>query len=174
MTDWANLGDKVKLSSIFHSLGIATIFLTAFSFGGGIAGAVPDWSGQAYGKASKEISQYGYTAAIASVVGDQVPLDDCLITRSSKASKLNSSGRSPGTEILLHLDCFGKLAEPGKPGNSAASPEGRQTKNDLLQLEYFNINPDKCAKPLDVYCKMMCTKYLDHCSAAVQHAIAAF
>ncbi|MCV7345439.1 hypothetical protein [Mycolicibacterium rhodesiae] len=170
----ANLGEKMRLRFGFGAINVTGILLMGLFFGAGIAAGSPDWSGQTYSHAAEDIPKWGYKVAIAGVIGDQLPLDDCIVTRSPKAIKLDSSGRSTTSQISLYLNCNVKLAEPGKPGNSAASPEGRQTKNDLAQLNYFNDNPEKCSAPLDQYCKVMCNKNLDHCSAAVQQAIASF
>ncbi|WP_431238730.1 hypothetical protein ACQ86B_02445 [Mycolicibacterium aichiense] len=92
------------------------------------AAAGPDVTGYTYAKATETISAWGYAAVISSVVGDQLPTSDCIVTSSGMASNLDSSGRSRGKQVLLNLNCNQTLAGPGKPGNSAATPQGRQAK----------------------------------------------
>lgn len=118
-----------------------TATLAAVAFSAGVAGASgPDLSGQTYGKAAEQLKGWGLTPVIASVVGDQLPTDDCIVTSSTRASNLDSSGRSRGPQTLLQLNCNQQLAEPGKPGNSAASPAGRQMKS--LQQQGTKLGRD--------------------------------
>jgi hypothetical protein len=64
-------------------------------------------------------------------VGDQLPTTQCRVTGSRTANTLDSGGfSSGGGRILLDLNCNAELASPGNPGNSAASPEGRQAQED--------------------------------------------
>lgn len=89
-----------------------------------------EYAGQTYGEASQAIQQSGGTDTIATVVGDQLPTSQCRVTGSRSASSLDAGGNSPGGRVLLDLNCNTDLASPGNPGNSAASPQGRQTQED--------------------------------------------
>lgn len=109
--------------------------IAAGLFGVGMAAAAPpNLSGQTYGKAVEQIKSWGATPVIATVVGDQLATDDCVVTNSAKASNLDSSGRSRGSQILLNLNCNAVLAGPGKPGNSAATPEGQAALADANKI----------------------------------------
>ena len=50
------------------------------------------------------------------------------MTGSRNASFLDSSGNNPGGTVLLDLNCNDTSAFNGHPGNSVATPEGRQLK----------------------------------------------
>lgn len=92
-----------------------------------IAHADNEYAGQTYGEAQQAIQQAGGTDTVATVVGDQLPTTQCRVTGSRSASSVDPSGFSTGGgRILLDLNCNADLASPGNPGNSAASPEGRQ------------------------------------------------
>ena len=96
----------------------------------GFAHADNEYAGQTYGEAQQAIQQAGGTDTIATVVGDQLPTTQCRVTGSRTAGFLDSSGNNPGGRILLDLNCSAELANPGNPGNSAASPQGQQTLED--------------------------------------------
>lgn len=117
---------------------VAAAFLIASTFGAGVAAASgPDLSGQTYGKAAEQISSWGWKPVIASVVGDQLPTDECIVTSATKSNSLDSSGRPRAGSFLLHLNCNQALASPGKAGNSAATPEGRKMKQQEATAENF-------------------------------------
>ena len=97
-------------------------------FGGGTSAAIQDLTGMTYGKAAEQVKSWNWTPVIASVVGDQLALDDCIVTSSGQAANKDSSGRSRGGQLNLNLNCNAPLAAPGKPGMSAASPQGREVK----------------------------------------------
>jgi hypothetical protein len=63
------------------------------------------------------------------------------------------------------------LAAAGKPGGSAASPEGRTTKKELGYLEWFNEDPSKNCASIVAYCKLLCNKYADSCSTGLQDLV---
>ena len=113
------------------ALSLGTVALGAASitfFGAGVA-AADDYSGKSYSDAASAISGAGQKAVIAAAVGDAVSQSDCVVTRSQKAPWLKGDNFSPVTDtVLLFLNCNAKLATPGTPGNSLASPEGRAEK----------------------------------------------
>ena len=142
------------------------------AFGGGVAAAAgPDPTGKTYSDAAAEIKAWGWKATIATVVGEQSAIDDCLVTSSRKAGFVDSSGRGRGQEMLLNLDCNAKLAAPGNPGNSAASPEGRAAKKELGALAWFAEDPEENCAPTANYCKQVCKKYSESCSPELQQFV---
>jgi hypothetical protein len=112
-------------------LGLGAVALSAASvtfFANGLAHA-DDYAGQTYSDASSAISKAGNKAVIAASSGTQLSQGDCVVTRSQKAPWLKGDNFSPVTDtVLLYLNCNAKLAAPGVPGNSLASPEGRAEK----------------------------------------------
>ncbi|WP_163748644.1 hypothetical protein [Mycolicibacterium helvum] len=146
--------------------------IAATSFGSGLAAAGPDFSGMTYGQAVEKISSWGSKAVIASVVGDQLAMNDCVVTSGSKATNLDSSGRSRGSEFLLHLNCNQALAAPGKPGNSVATPEGRKVHKDMVAIAYINEHPDNCDSAVS-WCQSLCDKYPGSCSNDLLNHLAA-
>jgi hypothetical protein len=141
--------------------------------GTGLAAASgdPNLSGETYAKASQDIKGWGATAVIGTVVGDQVETDDCIVTRSRKPGYRNSSGTQDTSHIVLDLFCGASLAQNGKSGNSAASPQGRQEQRNLQGIEWINSDPKNCAG--QSWCKTLCDKYAGKCSQAVLDFIAA-
>ncbi len=153
------------------SIGAVCAATAAFAlFGAGTASAINEYAGMTYDKASEYISQSGMTATIATRTGEALATGDCMVTGSRTASFLGSSGFSSGSQVLLYLDCNKTLAEPGHPGSSAASPEGKQVKQQISDLEWLNENPDQCSTYAD-YCKQLCDEYASKCSAEIQSAV---
>ncbi len=101
--------------------------------GAGVASA-DAYAGQTYSAASSAISSAGKTAVIASSSGNQLSQANCIVTRSQSAPWLKGDNFSPVTNtVLLYLNCNAKLAAPGVPGNSLASPEGQAEKAAEVQ-----------------------------------------
>jgi hypothetical protein len=147
---------------------VGVLLVTTGLFGVGTAAASgPDVSGETYGKASSKLSGAGWTPVIASVVGDQLATDDCIVTSSAAASNLDSSGRSRGSQMLLNLNCNQSLAAPGKPGNSAASPEGKQAKvmQDLAGKLSRTFDAET-KQGLDHYC----SDHSDYCTSVCKQS----
>lgn len=59
-------------------------------------------------------------------VGSGAELDDCIVTNAWDASFIREDW-SPN-EVRVALNCNAQVASAGKPGNSAASPAGREAK----------------------------------------------
>ena len=149
-----------------YSLGIGAVCAATTAimvFGMGTASAINEFAGQTYDKASQQISRSGMTATIATRVGEALPTGDCMVVGSHTANFLGSSGFASGSQVLLNLDCSKPLAEPGHPGNSAASPQGQQVKKQIQDLNWLNENPDACTQYAD-YCAQLCAKYANICS----------
>lgn len=109
---------------------VGAIVVSMSMVGAGVAAADP-YAGQTYADASSAIGNAGQTAIIAGRVGSQLPNDQCIVTRSQQAPWVAGTNFTPVTNtVLLYLNCNQVLAAPGKPGNSAASPEGQQAKKE--------------------------------------------
>lgn len=146
------------------------------SLGVGDASANNEYAGKTYAAASDAITSNGGKATIASVVGSQMQIDDCVVMGSRKASNLDSSGTSRGYQILLDLDCNMPLAAPGKPGNSAASVTGAKAKTVMGWIEAWNKGSiNSCIRSADAaqWCLTQCDKY-GTCSAETQQTLASY
>ncbi|MCB0942384.1 MAG: hypothetical protein KDB72_19350 [Mycobacterium sp.] len=121
---------------------VGAVAVSMSVYGAGVAAADP-YAGQTYGDASSAISSYGQTPVIAGRVGSVLPTDQCIVTRSQKASGLGGANFTPvQNTVLLYLNCNQVLAGPGVPGNSAASPEGQQAKKDQEAYEWKSTTED--------------------------------
>ncbi len=107
--------------------GAAAATASAALFGAGIAGAAPDVVGDTYSDASSTIEQSGGTAVVATRTGSGADTGDCIVTNAWDASFVRD-GESASGEVMVALNCNGDVASAGKPGNSAASPAGREAK----------------------------------------------
>ena len=106
------------------AVGAAAVSMLALS--SGIASA-DDYAGKSYSDVSSALSDAGQTGVIATRVGDTVSDDDCVVTHSQSAPWIKGDDFAPVTDtVLLYLNCNAKLATNKAPGNSAASPEGRE------------------------------------------------
>jgi hypothetical protein len=83
--------------------------------------------GLPYSDARAMISQDGGTPIVATRTGGVAAEDDCLVTNAWDAPFVRNGSAASG-EVMVALNCNGGLATAGSPGNSAASPEGRQAK----------------------------------------------
>ncbi|MCV7025642.1 hypothetical protein H7I77_20200 [Mycolicibacterium novocastrense] len=120
----------------------------------GIASAAPDLVGQTYAEATNAIAQQGGTAIIASRVGAKLPLSKCIVTgvsqstfvrppfvqavpgRDGRYARQGVRYRVVSNEYRLSLNCNAAVATANTPGNSAASPEGREAKREQEVQEW--------------------------------------
>jgi hypothetical protein len=107
--------------------GAAAATASAALFGAGIAGAAPDVVGDTYSDASSTIEQSGGTAVVATRTGSGADTGDCIVTNAWDAAFVRD-GESASGEVMVALNCNGDVASAGKPGNSVASPTGREAK----------------------------------------------
>jgi hypothetical protein len=107
--------------------GVAVAGAAASLFGAGIAGAAPDVVGDTYNDASTAIEQDGGTAVVATRVGSGADEGECIVTNAWDAPFLRDGSSADG-EVMVALNCNGGVASAGTPGNSAASPAGREAK----------------------------------------------
>lgn len=127
-------------------------------FGTSTSSAAPAYAGHTYGDAAQKIKDKGATPVIATVVGSQLPTDECFVTNSYPSITLNSSGRKAhGGSWMFDLNCNNPVAEPGKPGNSITSVAGGKAKLLTGYIAVFNKHPEKCSDP--AWCLQICDLY---------------
>jgi hypothetical protein len=134
--------------------------LSVAMFGSGVASA-DALTGKSYSEASAQISKWNGKAVVATVNGDQVEKDDCIVTSWQKSMFLDSSGdNSRSNEYVLHLNCNNPLASPGHPGNSVMAPEGVKAKKDQDAAANINQNPEFCEESDDIakWCEGVCER----------------
>ncbi|MDH6196742.1 hypothetical protein M2272_003395 [Mycobacterium frederiksbergense] len=89
--------------------------------------AADDYAGQKYSVVQSELSGAGMKAVVATRSGGSGSDDNCVVTSSEKAPWKKGSNFAAVTDtVLLNLDCNAGVASATTPGNSAASPQGRQ------------------------------------------------
>jgi hypothetical protein len=127
------------------SLGIfVSLIVLGTLTGVGLASANPPFYGQTYAKAAAKIESNGQKADIATIIGSQLPTDDCIVTNAYQSFTLNSKGRrAHGGTWMLDLNCINAVASPGKPGNSTMTIEGKRAKAFRAQAQLFNRNIPK-------------------------------
>jgi|SoiMethySBSTD1v2_1073268.scaffolds.fasta_scaffold310659_1 hypothetical protein len=101
----------------------------------GTAVAVADnYAGMTYADAAAGLNKAGLTPIIATKVGEMLPRDQCVVIRSEQPQRLTITAGKKQTfgkvtdTVLLFLNCETPIASAGRPGNSAASPEGKAAK----------------------------------------------
>ena len=108
-------------------LGAASGVAATISVGAGVAGAAPDVVGQTYRDAKSTIQSQGSAVVIATRTGGSADIDKCIVTNAWGKPSVDQPRQAPGpNEVWVALSCNAAIAGPGTPGNSAASPEGRQ------------------------------------------------
>lgn len=119
--------------------------ISSLAFGSGVA-AADDYAGQSYSDASSALSTASLKGVIASKVGDEDSLDDCVVTHSQKAAWIKTDAFTPVTDtVLLYLNCDAKLASAKQSGNSLASPEGQAEKAAEAQAAAQQNQSDELA-----------------------------
>jgi beta-lactam-binding protein with PASTA domain len=97
------------------------------SVGAGVAVAAPDVLGQTYRDAKNTIQSQGSAVVIATRTGGSADIDKCIVTNAWGKPSVDQPRQASGpNEVWLALSCNAAVAGPGTPGNSAASPAGRQ------------------------------------------------
>ena len=108
----------------------------AMVFGPGSAGAVNEFNGMTYAKAQQTATAHGNVLILSTKTGSYLDMDDCMVVGTRKADFLDSSGRSAGgNRYLIDLNCNDLSAQNGHPGNSAATPEGKQVMEAKVNAE---------------------------------------
>jgi hypothetical protein len=107
--------------------GAAAGVAATISVGAGIAAAAPDVVGQTYRDAKSSIQETGAAVIIATRTGGLAETDKCIVTNAWDKPSVTQPRQAPGPDtVWVALNCNAAVASPGSPGNSAASPEGRQ------------------------------------------------
>lgn len=139
----------------------------SFAMLGAGAAAADPLIGKTYGDASGTVSDWGATPVIATQTGDQLSTDQCIVSSWSRSSSVDALTGRDSRDVLMHLNCNAKVAEPGQPGNSVATPQGKQAKQDINQAKQdinrantINKDPDRCYESDDnlTYCKRICER----------------
>jgi hypothetical protein len=107
-------------------IGAAAAVAAMISLAAGTAAAAPDVVGQTYKDAKSNIQAAGAAVIIATKTGGLAELDDCIVTQAWDKPSVTQPREAPKNEVWVALSCNAAVASPGSPGNSAASPEGRQ------------------------------------------------
>jgi pyruvate/2-oxoglutarate dehydrogenase complex dihydrolipoamide acyltransferase (E2) component len=118
----------VKKSIVLSAGSVVAASALMALFGTGVA-AADDYAGQTYADASSAAGDSGQTVVVAARVGDNLALDDCLVTRSQTAPFADADdGAHYDGQVQLYLNCSGEYATATNPGASVASPSGREAK----------------------------------------------
>jgi len=128
--------------------------------GAGAATADP-LIGKTYSDASGMVAdQWNATPVVATVSGDQLSIDQCIVSSWSRSSSIDALTGRNSQNVLLHLNCNAKVAEAGVPGNSAATAVGKQAKQDINRANSINKDPDACYESDAnlTYCKRICDR----------------
>jgi hypothetical protein len=118
----------------------ATLGVAALA-GAGAAGAAPSVVGMTYDKASEAVQSAGAEAEVSSVTGTALPKGECIVTNQVIRGEVIFGRQYTPSKVLLSLNCNATVASPGHPGNSVASPQGREAKKQQEDLEW-RASPD--------------------------------
>lgn len=125
--------------------------------GTGTSAADP-YVGKTYEDVSASIANRGGTAVISTVVGSQLPTNECIVEAWHQPSYPRDNFDRNTRQFLLSLNCGAKVAAGGKPGNSLATPEGKTQRAIEDRAKAYNSRPDLCEKYLST-CKRFCDRY---------------
>ena len=106
--------------------GAAAGVAATISVGAGVAVAAPDVVGDTYRDAKSTIQATGAAVIIATKTGGLAEEDKCIVTNAWDKPNVAGFRTAPENAVWVALSCNAAVASPGSPGNSAASPEGRQ------------------------------------------------
>jgi len=116
----------MKVLTVLFGAAAAGVAAT-ISVGAGIAAATPDVVGQTYFDAKQTIQASGSQAIIATRIGGRVDEDKCIVTNAWVRTSVTQIYEKPEYDaVMVALNCNAAVASAVSPGNSAASPEGRQ------------------------------------------------
>jgi hypothetical protein len=132
-------------SLVLRVLGVfGAAILSVLMFGGGVASA-DALSGKTYDEAVAAISSWKGTPVIATVSGDQLETNDCIVTSFHVSIFLDASGdNNRGKNYLLNLNCNNRVASPGHPGNSMMAPDAALAKKELQAAANIKKDPSYC------------------------------
>jgi hypothetical protein len=121
----------VKAFLYRSTVAVGATAVSVAMFGTGVANA--GLVGMTYADAVTAIKGWNGTPVVTTVVGDQLPKDDCIVTRAEQ--------KKGTSKTLLSLNCNQLVASQGKPGNSVGSPEGRKAHQELVD-QAWRATPD--------------------------------
>jgi hypothetical protein len=122
---------------------VCGVLLAFITVGAGTALADP-FAGKTYAEAAAVIAKRNGTPIVATMSGNQLAKDDCIVISGAKSIFLDSSGHSRRSEYLLNLNCNRALAAPGHPGGSLMSPGGLKAKKDNAFALAVAKQPEIC------------------------------
>jgi hypothetical protein len=105
-------------------------------FGGGNASAQDPLIGKTYEEATAEIKNWTGKPVRATIVGDGLELEKCIVSAWRKDKKTG--------KFFLSLNCGNKIASAKDSGNSLASPEGRAQKRHDDTVDWLHQHPEHC------------------------------
>ena len=124
---------------------VAGAITVATAVVGSPVASADSYAGQTYADAASAASGSGMTVVVGGKVGSELPTDQCIVTRSQKAPWIKGSNFQPTNTMMLFLNCNAALASAGKPGNSAASPQGQQALKEKESYEWKSTTEDGAA-----------------------------
>jgi hypothetical protein len=148
------------MSTIIRVVAVVGTAFAILTTAGGVA-AADSLAGQTYAKAAATVSGQGATPVIATVVGDLLATDDCIVVASRKSIFTDIGGNQRKAAVLMNLNCNETVAAAGSPGNSAASPEGRIAKKLLKTAENCSLP----AQADNANCAKWCSEHKGLCTA---------
>jgi hypothetical protein len=109
--------------------------------GSGVAQAGSGVIGKTFAQASEALKKEGYQVRVSTVVGDQLPQSDCVVTGQSAWTPppsfiVSQFNKPPSKAVSLSLDCYGEPASASQPGYSAVSPEAKDFKKVQETVEW--------------------------------------
>jgi hypothetical protein len=102
----------------------------------GVASGAPSVVGMTFEKAQEAVENAGSTAEVSTTIGTVLPQSDCIVVSQVVRAEMNFGREYTPAKVLVSLNCNDTLASAGKPGNSAASPEGRAAKEQQAALAW--------------------------------------
>jgi hypothetical protein len=96
--------------------------------GAGVASASPSVVGMTFDKAQEAVQNAGLTAEVSTTTGTALPQSECMVVNQVVRAAVNFGREYTPAKVLLSLNCNAIVATPGHPGNSVASPEGLEAK----------------------------------------------
>ena len=128
--------------------------------GGAMAHADGGYVGKSYADASAEAAKKGTALIVATVAGDVLPMNECVVTAAHRAKYVRGDNFEHEQGFRVALNCYAKVASNGDPGASAASPEGKNAKRDLKSVKWVNTTDDGakwCSENLP-QCQRLCSR----------------
>jgi hypothetical protein len=126
------------------------------AYGSGVASADP-LLGKTYSDASAVASGWNRDVVIETVAGSRLAQADCIVASWRKWDKRDADGNVV-KQVLMNLNCNQGLASAGNPGNSLASPEGRQRAKDNVMAAGIAKNDKDChqSDAAMAWCQALC------------------